>query len=79
MGKQNEQTPETQATAEAIRTRGETAPTEYIIRCKNPKYCGVGAGDVQFANGTGKTLDPWVAQWHREKGYEVAENAIGEE
>lgn len=45
----------------------------YVIKVRdNPEYCGIGAGGVQFANGTAKTNSSRMAEWFREhKGYIV--------
>lgn len=40
----------------------------------NPNYCGVGAGDVQFANGEAVISDGIMVNWFKEhKGYKVTE------
>lgn len=40
----------------------------------NPDYCGVGAGDVQFANGEAVISDGIMVNWFKEhKGYKVTE------
>ena len=46
----------------------------YIVRSPVRNYSGVTAG-VQFSNGVGRTDDPYVADWMREKGYEVSKEA----
>lgn len=45
----------------------------FKITTPSKKGCEYGAGDVQFANGIGYTKDPWVASWHKQHGYTVAE------
>ena len=43
----------------------------------NPTFCGVGAGGVQFANGTAVVVSERLAQWFKEhKGYEVKAVAV---
>ena len=53
------------------------AAKEYVVTIKNnTKYCGVGAGGVQFANGKATVTSERMANWFREhRGYEVAEAA----
>ena len=46
--------------------------TAYIITINNnPNFCGVGAGGVQFANGTARTTRARLAAWFKERGEEV--------
>lgn len=41
----------------------------------NPEYCGVGAGNAQFAHGEAVIADPRLAAWFKaHKGYTVTEN-----
>lgn len=41
----------------------------------NPDFCGVGAGNAQFAHGEAVINDPRLAAWFkRHKGYTVNEN-----
>ena len=41
-----------------------------------PAYCGIGAAGVQFANGSAKVTDEWVAEWYRtHEGYKVTAEA----
>lgn len=49
--------------------------TTYQIEVtSNPNYCGVGAGNIQFANGKAKTQRERIANWYRgHKGYKVTE------
>lgn len=51
------------------------AVSGYKIKVKdNPKFCGVGAGGVQFAYGEAKISGGRMADWFREHdGYEVTE------
>lgn len=46
---------------------------EFLVKTKDPKYCGVGAGGVQFAYGQAKVNEGWVLDWYREHGYTVEE------
>ncbi len=48
---------------------------KYTIKVTdNPKFCGIGAGGVQFANGEAKITSDRMAAWFREHdGYEVIE------
>lgn len=50
---------------------------QYIVTVKNnPKYCGIGAGGNQFADGKATVTSERMANWFREhRGYEVAEVA----
>ncbi|KGL45405.1 hypothetical protein EP56_07560 [Listeriaceae bacterium FSL A5-0209] len=45
------------------------------IKSPNEKYTGVIAG-VGFANGIGKTDDPWLKTYFEEKGYQVIEEEV---
>jgi len=49
------------------------AAKEYIVTVKNnPKFCGKGAGGVQFANGKATITSERMANWFKEhSGYEV--------
>ena len=39
---------------------------EYIVTVKeNPAYCGAGAGGAQFAHGSARITDDWLAEWFR--------------
>ena len=39
---------------------------EYIVTVKeNPSYCGKGAGGAQFAHGSARITDDWLAEWFR--------------
>lgn len=39
---------------------------EYIVTVKeNPSYCGEGAGGAQFAHGSARITDDWLAEWFR--------------
>ena len=51
------------------------AVKEYTIKVKgNNEFCGIGAGGIQFANGTATTTSERMANWFREhQGYEVEE------
>lgn len=55
-------------------TKKATAKT-YVVKVKNnPKFCGKGAGGVQFANGKAEGVNERMANWFKEhKGYEVTE------
>lgn len=48
---------------------------EYIVTVKsNPSFCGVGAGGAQFAHGSARITDEWLANWFEtHEGYEVEE------
>ena len=41
------------------------------VKTKDPTYCGVGAGGVQFAYGQAEVNEGWVLQWYREHGYTI--------
>ena len=47
----------------------------YIVTVKNnPKFCGKGAGGVQFANGKAEITSDRLADWFKKHpGYEVKE------
>ena len=47
----------------------------YIVTVKNnPKFCGKGAGGVQFANGKAEVNSDRMADWFKKHpGYEVEE------
>lgn len=41
----------------------------------NPEFCGLGAGNAQFAHGEAVISDPRLAAWFKaHKGYTVTEN-----
>ena len=44
---------------------------QFVVKTKDPKYCGVGAGGVQFAYGQAVVNEGWVLDWYRKKGYKV--------
>ena len=48
---------------------------QFLVKVKtNPKFCGIGAGGVQFANGEAHITSDRMAEWFREhNGYEVTE------
>lgn len=48
---------------------------KYIVKVKkNPTFCGVDAGGVQFANGQATIDSEILAEWfRRHEGYEVKE------
>jgi len=50
-------------------------PTGYVVKVtNNPRFCGIGAGGVQFANGEAHITSDRMAEWFREhNGYEVTE------
>lgn len=50
-------------------------PPVYVVEVKNnPDFCGIGAGGVQFANGTARTESARMAAWFAEHpGYTVTE------
>ena len=47
----------------------------YIVTVKNnPKFCGIGAGGIQFANGKAVDVSERMATWFKEHaGYKVEE------
>lgn len=54
--------------ATAVKETPKKAVKTYIITIKNnPDFCGVGAGGVQFANGTARTTRERLADWFRER------------
>ena len=55
--------------------------TGYEIKVTgNPKFCGIGAGGVQFAYGKAQIAEGRMVEWFREHdGYEVTEIAEDEE
>lgn len=57
------------------------AVTGYEIKVVgNAKFCGVGAGGVQFAYGKAQITGGRMVAWFREhEGYEVTEITAGEE
>ena len=50
---------------------GKQEAVAYLVKTKDPNFCGQGAGGVQFANGQAVVTDEWLACWYREKGYDV--------
>lgn len=48
---------------------------KYLIKVtNNPKYCGIGAGGVQFANGEAIIGEGTLVNWYKEhEGYTVTE------
>lgn len=54
----------------AARKAKETGKV-FRVKTKDPTYCGVGAGGVQFAYGQAEVNEGWVLQWYREHGYTV--------
>ena len=48
---------------------------KWVVKVQNnPNYVGIGAGGVQFANGTATVESERMADWFREHlGYEVIE------
>ena len=48
---------------------------QFLVKVKtNPKFCGIGAGGVQFANGQATISEGTMVNWFKEhKGYEVSE------
>ena len=63
---------EAQAKAE-----GKATSKAWVVRVKNnPKFVGIGAGGIQFANGEAKVTSARMAAWFKEhEGYEVEEVA----
>lgn len=61
--------------AEVVQDDASTKGKSYTVKVKgNPTYCGVGAGDVQFANGQAVITSERMAAWFKEHdGYEVTE------
>lgn len=57
------------------REKDAEQPKKYIVKVTdNPKFCGIGAGGVQFANGEAYITSDRMAAWFREHdGYEVIE------
>ena len=47
------------------------AVRQFVVKTNDPKYCGVGAGGVQFAYGQAVVNEGWVLDWYRKKGYKV--------
>ena len=45
----------------------------YLVKTKDPNYCGIGAGGVQFAYGQAEVNEGWVLEWYREHGYDIEE------
>lgn len=63
--KENTKAPETVETPKAQK---KTVKTYIITVNNNPDFCGVGAGGVQFANGTARTTRERLAAWFKERG-----------
>lgn len=60
----------------AMQAAGEGTKAEsWMVKVdNNPKYCGIGAGGVQFANGQAVIKSERMAAWFREhNGYTVTE------
>ena len=55
--------------------KNEMKVKEYVIRVENnERFCGIGAGGVQFANGKATVTSERMANWFREhRGYKVEE------
>ena len=55
------------------------AAKKYTVTIKNnAKFCGIGAGGVQFADGKATVTSERMANWFREhRGYEVVETTDG--
>lgn len=53
----------------------DTKAESWMVKVdNNPKYCGIGAGGVQFANGQAVIESERMAAWFREhSGYTVTE------
>lgn len=53
----------------------------YIVKVsKNPTFCGIGAGGVQFANGQAIISEGTMVNWFKEHaGYEVKEANEGKD
>lgn len=53
----------------------KAAEKQYIVTVENnPKFCGKGAGGVQFANGKAEVNSERLAKWFKgHKGYTVEE------
>lgn len=49
------------------KTEGKT----FIVKTKDPTYCGIGAAGVQFAYGQAEVNEGWVLEWFKEHGYTV--------
>lgn len=45
----------------------------FIVKTPVQDFCGVGAGDIQFAHGQAEVAEGWLLDWFRERGYEVLE------
>ncbi len=78
MAPKNKETDKTVEQAEVQETVTEqTAAKEktWVVKVtKNPEYCGVGAGGIQFANGQATIKSARMAAWFKEHdGYEVVE------
>ncbi|MEG1497738.1 MAG: hypothetical protein RR219_08465 [Clostridiales bacterium] len=48
---------------------------KYLVKAPVKNYCGIGAGDVQFAYGKAEVKEGWLLDWYREHGYAVEEAA----
>lgn len=49
------------------------ATKKYIVHSPMNDYCGVGAGNIQFAYGKAEVYEGWVLEWYKEHGYKVEE------
>lgn len=60
-------------TEKAAKRNTEEKNPFWVIKVKdNPKFCGIGAGGVQFANGQAVISSERMAEWFIEHGgYEV--------
>ncbi len=58
-----------------VQKKKRSAAKAFIVEVKkNPSYCGIGAGGVQFANGKAEITSERMAEWFREHdGYTVSE------
>lgn len=66
--KENTKAPETVETPKAQKAPKKGVKTYIITVNNNPDFCGVGAGGVQFANGTARTTRERLAAWFKERG-----------
>lgn len=48
-------------------------PKKYLVKTNDPKYCGIGAGGIQFAYGKAEIHEGWVLDWYKDHGYKVEE------
>lgn len=54
--------------------RNAKAKQWVVTVVNNPKFCGKGAGGVQFANGKAEVASERLAKWFKDhKGYKVEE------